>query len=166
MHRFGAGAAAIGATWLVAAALEAVAAPVVGRVSDRRGRLVPLRFGLAAGAVTLACFTLPSGAAGLAVVIICTALAFGLFWAPAMALLSDTAEMAGLDYALAAALMNVAWSGGQIVGSAGAGALAKAAGDVLPTAVGAVVCALTAVSLLRRRPEARDPAVSSPNSAV
>jgi MFS family permease len=166
MHRFGAGAAAIGATWLVAAALEAAVAPVIGRVSDRRGRLVPLRAGLGAGAVTLACFTLPSGAAALAVVIICTALAFGLFWAPAMALLTDTAEAAGLDYALGAALMNLAWSGGQIVGSAGAGALAKAGGDLLPTAGAAAVCAVTAVALLRRRPEVRDPAVSSPSSAA
>jgi len=159
MHSFGAGAAVIGATWLVALGLEALVAPVVGRVSDRRGRLVPLRAGLVAVAVTLACFTLPGAVAPLAVVIICTALALGTFWAPAMALLSDAGEAAGLDHALGAALMNLAWAGGQIVGSAGGGAIAKAGGDLLPTAGAAAVCALTAVALFRRS-AARDPALS------
>ena len=159
MHSFGAGAAVIGATWLVALGLEALVAPVVGRVSDRRGRLVPLRAGLVAVAVTLACFTLPGAVAPLAVAIICTALALGTFWAPAMALLSDAGEAAGLDHALGAALMNLAWAGGQIVGSAGGGAIAKAGGDLLPTAGAAAVCALTAVALFRRS-AARDPALS------
>jgi predicted MFS family arabinose efflux permease len=39
LDELGLGAAAIGATWLCAALLEAGVSPVVGRVSDRRGRL-------------------------------------------------------------------------------------------------------------------------------
>jgi MFS family permease len=155
MHRLGAGAVAIGATWLVAAGLETLVAPVVGRVSDRHGRIVPLRAGLAAAAVVLACFTLPESTALLAVVIVCTGVAFGFFWAPAMALLSDAGEAAGLDHALGAALMNLAWAGGVILGSAGGGAIAKSAGDLVPTAGAALVCALTALALLRRQPAAR-----------
>ena len=53
MHRLGASAAAIGAAFLVAAAIEAVISPVIGRWSDRRGRhdagaLRPRRRGRAA----------------------------------------------------------------------------------------------------------------------
>src|SRR5215207_7286686 len=47
----GAGAAVIGAAWLGAAALESGVSPLVGRLSDRRGRLFPCLVGLSAGAV-------------------------------------------------------------------------------------------------------------------
>jgi predicted MFS family arabinose efflux permease len=166
MHRFGAGALAIGATWLVAAGLEALVAPAVGRVSDRHGRIVPLRAGFAAAAAILACFTLPASAAMLAVVIICTAVSFGFFWAPAMALLSDVSEVVGLDHALGAALMNLAWAGGVILGSAGGGAIAKASSDLVPTAGTALVFALTAAVLLRRRSAARDWPLRAPSRAA
>lgn len=156
LHRFGAGAAVIGAIWLIAAGLEAVFVPYVGRVSDRLGRMVPMKVGAVAVAVGLACFTLPASVVPLAVVIVCSASVTGVFWAPSMALLSDVGDAIGLDQALAAALMNLAWAGGQIVGDAGGGALAKLGGDVLPSAGAAAVCALTAVALLRR-PAARGP---------
>jgi MFS family permease len=143
MHRFGASAVAIGVTYLAAAAIEAVVSPAVGRLSDRRGRVPPLRFGLVGAGVLVACFTLPSGAAALAVLIVATAIALGAFWAPAMALLSDAADSAGLDQALAAALMNLAWAVGQIVGSGAGGAVAKAAGDAVPVLAIALLCALT-----------------------
>jgi predicted MFS family arabinose efflux permease len=39
-------ALAIGLTWLLSASFEAVLAPAIGRISDRRGRLVPIRAGL------------------------------------------------------------------------------------------------------------------------
>jgi MFS family permease len=143
LHRFGAAAAVIGATFLVAAAVEAVVTPAVGRLSDRRGRLAPLRYGLAAATAALCCFTLPGGVALLAVVIVVIAAALGVFWAPAMALLSDAAEAHGLDQGLAAALMNLAWAGGQILGSAGGGAIAKTAGDGLPMTVTASLCGAT-----------------------
>ena len=45
----------IGAAFLVAAALESAVSPIVGRVSDRRGRLFPCLIGLSAGAVLMGC---------------------------------------------------------------------------------------------------------------
>jgi MFS family permease len=164
MHSLGAGAAVIGATWLVAAGFEALATPLVGRISDRKGRIIPLRTGAAAAAVALACFTLPQSVAALAVLIACSAVITGLFWAPSMALLSDVGDSVGLDHALAAALMNLAWAGGQIVGDAGGGAIAKFSGDLLPTAGAAVLCAVTAVAL--RRPAAQDQGLSPPGRAA
>jgi MFS family permease len=151
LHRFGAGAAAIGATFLAAAAVEAALSPAVGSLSDRRGRLVPLRAGLAACAVTLVCFTIPATAWGLGVLIVLVAAALGAFWAPAMAMLSDAAEAHGLEQGFAAALMNLAWAAGQIAGAGGGGAVAKSAGDALPTASVAALCALTLAFVLRPR---------------
>ena len=151
LHRLGATAAAIGLTFLLAAALETAISPAVGTLSDRRGRLVPLRAGLLAGSVVLACFTLPGSAGLLGALIVATAAALGAFWAPAMAMLSDAADAVGLDQGLAAALMNLAWAGGQIVGSGGGGALAKLTTDTFPTAIAAGLCALTLAALLRAR---------------
>jgi MFS family permease len=152
LHRLGAAAAAIGATFLAAAAIEAAIAPAVGSFSDRRGRLAPLRYGLVAATGALLCFTLPDNAVLLASVIIFSAAALGVFWAPAMAMLSDAAEAHGLDQGLAAALMNLAWAAGQIVGSGAGGAAAKTAGDALPMAAAAALCAVTLVALTRARP--------------
>jgi len=143
LHQFGASAVAIGVVFLGAAAVEAVATPSIGRLSDRRGRLVPIRLGLAVGSVVLLCFTLPNTVLLLAATTVVIAATLGFFWAPAMAMLADTASAHGLDQGFAAALMNIAWGSGQIIGSAGGGAAAKIAGDGLPMAVAAGLCALT-----------------------
>ena len=147
LHDFGATAAAIGGVYLLAAGLEAVISPAVGSLSDRRGRLLPLRFGLVGTTAVLLCFTLPSGVVGMGVVVIAIASSLGAFWAPAMALLSDAADTFGLDQGLAAGLMNLAWAAGQIVGGVGGGAIAKAAGDGLPMTLTAALCAATLVAL-------------------
>jgi MFS family permease len=157
LHALGAPAAAIGATYLVASALEAAIASAAGTLSDQRGRLAPLRFGLGAAAVTLLGFTLPDAVLPAAVVIVVIVAAIGVFWAPSMAMLSDAAEAHGLDQGLAAALMNIAWAGGQIIGSGGGGAVAKIDGDGVPVAIVAAVFAITfATSASRSRlPSAR-----------
>jgi MFS family permease len=159
LHQLGAGAAAIGATFVVATAIEALISPVVGRLSDRSGRMLPMQFGLAGAIVVLLCFPLPTNAALLALIVVGTSVSLSAFWAPGMALLSDEAESRGLDQAFAAALMNVAWAGGQILGSGGGGAVAKATGDAVPIAIAAAMFALTlflttgaAHSAARQRP--------------
>jgi MFS family permease len=147
LHDFGATAAAIGGIYLLAAALEAVISPAVGSLSDRRGRLLPLRFGLIATTAVLLCFTLPTGVVTLGAVVIAIASSLGAFWAPAMALLSDAADTFGLDQGLAAGLMNLSWAAGQIFGAVGGGAIAKATGDGLPMTLTAALCATTLVAL-------------------
>jgi MFS family permease len=147
MHRLGATAAAIGAAFLVAAAIEASLSPVIGRWSDRRGRMTPVRYGLVAAAVLLMCFTLPRDAALLGALIVATAAALGGFWAPAMAMLADSADRQGLDQGLASALANLAWAGGQIIGSGVGGAVAKATGDGVPMAATAILCVGTFLML-------------------
>lgn len=150
MHHFGAPAAAVGAAFLVASAIEAAVSPAVGRVSDRRGRLVPMRYGLVAAAAVLTCFTLPQTATLVAAGVVLVSVANAAFWAPAMALLADAADEHGLDQGLAAALLNMAWAAGQIGGSGAGGAIAKAAGDGVPTVAGAVLCLGTFAALAMR----------------
>jgi predicted MFS family arabinose efflux permease len=151
LHHFGASAAGVGAAFLVASALEAAISPMIGRVSDRRGRLTPMRYGLVASAASLACFTLPRDAALLAAVIVLVATANAGFWAPAMAMLSDAADTHGLDQGLGAALLNAAWATGQIIGSGVGGAVAKAVGDAVPTLAATALCLATFAALALRR---------------
>jgi predicted MFS family arabinose efflux permease len=155
LHAFGAGAAVIGATYLAGAAAEAIVTPAVGRFSDRRGRIIPVRAGLILTIALLVCFTLPSTQFGLALLIVAVSASVGAFWAPAMAMQSDAAEEQHLDQALAAALMNLAWAVGAIVGEAGGGAIAKSAGDAPPMYLLAGVCGVTLAALLPRRSVAR-----------
>ncbi len=150
LGQLGAGAAAIGATFLVAAGAEASISPMVGRVSDRRGRIFPLRIGLAAAAVTLLLFTLPQTGLLLALVIVLETVGLGTFWAPAMAMLSDAADVHGMSQAYALALINFAWAAGQIMGAGGGGALAKAAGDAVPFALASALCVATLGLILVR----------------
>ncbi len=158
LHRFGADALVIGAIYLTSSALEAVLSPVAGRLSDRRGRLAPLRGGLLGTALGLACFTLPGTVLLLGVVLVATACMLAAFWAPAMAMLSEAAELGGLEQGFAAALANMAWAAGQTFGALGGGAAAKAAGDGVPMAVAAGLAIVTFLFVgvrMRVRPEAR-----------
>ncbi len=150
LSELGAGAGGIGATFLIAAAVEAAMSPAVGNVSDRRGRILPLRAGLAVSAVALLLFTVPQTAVLLAVVIVFETVGLGTFWAPAMAMLSDAADSSGVSQGYAMALINLAWAAGQIAGAGGGGALAKATGDGVPFAITAVLCAATLGLMLVR----------------
>lgn len=155
LGRLGASAAGIGATFLVAAAVEAAISPLVGHLSDRRGRMLPLRIGLAAAAVVLLFFTLPHTALAQAAVILLVTIALGTFWAPSMAMLSDAADRQGIAQGYALGLINLAWAAGVIIGSGGGGGLAKATGDEAPFAVCALLCAATLALVLAPRFRAR-----------
>jgi MFS family permease len=150
---------AIGATWLVAALCEALMAPAIGRFSDRRGRLVPLRAGLLAAGLTTA--TLPWIDVGwlLAAAIVVLSIAAGAFWSPAMSLLADRAEEIGLDYAYGFALINLAWAPGAAAGAALGGAAARATSDAVVYLALTVLCIGTLVTLASRL---REPAVEVP----
>jgi MFS family permease len=150
LHVLGLSAVAIGAVWLVGAALEATAAPFVGHVSDRRGRLLPLSAALLGAGVILAFFPVLDTRSWLFIpAIVACSFALGSFWAPAIAMASDEAEAEGLDYAWGFVLVNLAWAPAQIGGAAGGGALAELTSDAVPYLVLAVLFALTLVALWR-----------------
>jgi MFS family permease len=152
LDALGATGFAIGAAYLVAAGLEAALSPVVGRISDRRGRLLPIRAGLLGIAVLLVLLPLPGSALAVALLFMATALAGGAFWAPAMAMLSDEVERARVQQGFAFAFTNIAWASGQLVGNGGGSALAQATDDWVSYTLVALLClaTLAGVSVGRR----------------
>jgi len=150
LHVLGLGAVAIGAIWLFAAGLEATSAPFIGHMSDRRGRLLPLRAGLISAGFFFALFPVLDGRWWLfAPAIVTCSFALGAFWAPAMSMASDEADALGLDYAFSFALITLAWAPAQIGGAAGGGALAELTSDAVPYLVLTALCALTLAALWR-----------------
>jgi MFS family permease len=156
MDDFGVAGAAIGAVFLVSAAVEAVISPFAGRFSDRAGRLAPIRTGLIGATVMAIVLPLPHNEVLLGLAVVLTFSALATFWAPAMAMLSDAAEEAGLDQALGFAISNLAWACGHVIGAGLGGAVADVTADAVPYAALAVGCALTlaVLSASRRRREA------------
>ena len=143
----GASGVAVGAAFLVAAAIEAVVSPMIGRLSDRRGRAAPIRAGLVASGLAALLLPLPASVVVLGLALIVAVLAMSLIWTPAMALLSDDAERAGLDLAFAAALVSLSWAGGQVVGGSAVASFAEATSDGTAYALIACFFAITFAAL-------------------
>jgi MFS family permease len=141
------GAAAVGATYLVMAAVEASWAPILGRASDHYGRLRPLRAALLASTVVTLLLPWPQSAWLLALVIVSAGFAFGSFWTPAMSMITDEAEVVGLDYGYAFALVNIAWAPGQAGGAAIGGAVASVTSDAVAYLGLSVLCFLTLLAI-------------------
>lgn len=153
LSSLGWGTVGIAATFFVSAAIEAALSPATGIWSDRRGRLAPIRFGLLAAPVV--CLTIPwiQDRWLLSVFVILAGISYGVFWAPAMAMLSDSWEAIGLGHGLGFALMNFAWAPGNVVGAAVGGGLAEVAGDVAAYAAAAALCLVTFAALRGRVPD-------------
>ena len=158
LDELGAGAGAIAGIFLVAAGLEATVSPLAGRASDRRGRMAPLRFGVAGSTVLLCVFGAPETTWLLALVLIVASAVIGVIWSPAMAMLSDAAETAGIDQALAFGVVNLGWGLGHTIGALGGAGLGEAAGDTAAYLALAALCALTLVALSGRRDVVVEPA--------
>jgi MFS family permease len=137
--------------FLITAAVEAGFSPRIGALSDRRGRLFPIRIGLALSAPLAVLLAAPSSTVMLGALTVVVVLAMSLLWTPAMALLSDRSEATGLDLAFAAALVNLAWAGGQVVGGSAAPRLAQSTTDATAYAGIAILFALSAIGLIVRR---------------
>jgi MFS family permease len=139
----GATALAIAVIFTAAGVLEMVVNPVAGRISDRRGRLVPLMWSVAGAAVLVLALPLAGSVVALGLVILVVNPVLGIAWTPAMAMLSDGAHDRGVPQGLAFSLTNATWGVGQTVGSVGSAALAEAAGRAVPFLVLSVCCAAT-----------------------
>jgi MFS family permease len=139
----GFGPLAIGLVFLAAGLLETIVNPLAGRFSDRYGRLLPTRIALAASVVVATCLAVADAAWAITLLVPAASLAFGGFYTPGMALVSDRAETAALSQGLAFGVMNSAWAIGNMGGPALGGRLADAFGDGLPYLLGALLCALT-----------------------
>lgn len=154
MDALGATGVAVGAAFFGAAALESFTAPAIGRLSDRCGRMTPIRLGLIATPLAALALPIPGSSVLVAVALVVVVLAMSLIWTPAMALLSDNAELSGLDLAFATALVSLAWAGGQVIGGSALSAFADATSDAASYAFVAAMFFLTLGAVLARRPAA------------
>jgi MFS family permease len=143
LHDGGWGGVAIGAVFLVTAGIETLLNPLLGRFTDRRGRLLPIRVALVASAVVSVCFAVATSPPMVAALVVAAGLTYGAFYTPGMSLLTDAAERRGIAAGLAFGAMNGAWAAGNVVGPAAGGWLAELGGDALPYLLLAVACIAT-----------------------
>jgi predicted MFS family arabinose efflux permease len=150
LDRFGVGAGGITAFWLVSAALGALQSPLVGRWSDRRGRLEPVRVALIASTAVSLTIPLADSRWTLIGLVLAASVLYNVFWVPGGALLTEAAEAHGLGHGLSFALFGLAWAPAGAIGAGFGGALADALGDGASYLVLASLCAGTLVLLGRR----------------
>ncbi len=129
----GGGHALIAGGFIAGAGLEAVLAPVAGRLSDRVGRRLPYVVGLTICAAAMVGVAVAVALGGVLAALIVTSLGAGLCFAPALTILSEVAEESSLHQGFAAGLSNMAWAMGQVLGGIGGGVLASLTGNALPS---------------------------------
>jgi len=145
LSRHGWGTIAIGALFLATTALETVLNPLLGRLTDRHGRMRPVRAALLGSIVVSVALAWTTHPALIAPLVLAAGVAYGAFYTPGLALISHGAELAGVSQGLAFGLMNACWGLGALIGPAAGGALAGAAGDSIPYLLLAGVCLATYV---------------------
>ncbi len=145
----GGGHALIAAGFILGAALEAGLSPLAGRYSDRVGRVIPFVAGLTVSAVAMIAIGVGQAIAIILGGLLVSSLGAGICFAPALTLLSETAESSRLHQGLSAGLSNMAWASGQVLGGLAGGVLASLAGYAVPSIV--VAAALLATAAYARR---------------
>ena len=128
---------------------DAVAGPLIGRLSDRIGPLRPVRVSLVAGIALALLFPVPEAIPVLFVLCCVMGPVDGGLFVPGMKMLADGAESARLDQGYAFAIFNFTWALTTAAGAAGGGALADAAGDAVAYAALAAVLAVGLIASLR-----------------
>jgi MFS family permease len=149
LDELGAGAGAIAAAFLGAAALEAVVSPVSGRLTDRRGWMFPSCIGVAGGIIAMAALPWPASPWLLGVLIVVLTPCVGFLWTPGLTLVGDGAEAVGVEPGYAFSLTNLSWALGLAIGSSGGASLADATNDHVPYFVLGGLAVLTLAALAR-----------------
>jgi len=123
----------IAAGFIAGAGLEAILAPIAGRMSDRVGRRLPYVIGLSICAFAMVVIAVVPSLGEVLAGLIVTSLGAGLCFAPALTLISDVAEASSLHQGFAAGLSNMAWASGQVIGGIGGGVVASLTGNAAPS---------------------------------
>jgi MFS family permease len=160
LHARGWGGVAIGGLFLGAAAFETALNPLLGRFTDRRGRMLPIQAALLGSILVSLALAGASAPAYVAALVVIASVSYGAFFTPGMALVSDGADRSGITQGLVFGVMNGAWAVGNVVGPALGGALAESAGDALSYLLLAAICLATFV-VVRAYPQPRSRPTSS-----
>jgi MFS family permease len=139
----------IALAFFAAGLIEVVINPLLGRASDRVGRLLPIRVALCTSVLVALGLAAVSSPLLIAVFVAAAGISFGGFYTPGMALTSYRAEAAGVPQGVAFGIMNSAWALGNVTGPTAGGALAESFGDAAPYLTGATLCALTFLATFR-----------------
>jgi MFS family permease len=145
----GGGHGVIAAGFIAGAGLEAMLAPIAGRLSDRVGRRAPYVLGLSICASAMIAIALAQTLGAVLAALIATSMGAGLCFAPALTLISDIAEESRLHQGFAAGLSNMAWASGQVVGGIGGGVVASLTGNAIPSVAIAMLLLCTVVYAFR-----------------
>ncbi len=145
----GFGSVAVAGVFVAGGAVEVVFNPFLGRLSDRRGRLLPVRYALGASIGVTSGLAVTSDPWAVATLVIVSSLSVGGFYTPGLALIADRAEAAGLSQSLGFGLSNTVWAVGASLGPMAGAALADASGDAVPYGLCGLLCAGTLVVVSR-----------------
>ena len=106
----------IATVFFAAGLIEVVINPILGRVTDRRGRLLPIRVALTGSLAVASLLAIATEPIVIAFLVGAAAITFGAMYTPGMALTSHRADSAGLPQGLAFGIMNSAWALGALIG--------------------------------------------------
>jgi predicted MFS family arabinose efflux permease len=121
----------VGATFVAAAALAAMTAPLAGAIVDGRGPLVPVRAGLIVMSASVLCLGFAHAPLIVAILtVLCVAGGAGACLGPCVAYVTATAERMSVSFAAATATLNMAFAVGESVGATAGPRVAQAAGDL------------------------------------
>jgi MFS family permease len=143
----GAGVVLISAAFVLSAVGEVLISPTVGHVSDRVGRIAPIRIALFAAVPLLFLVGFADSIPLTALAVALTGSVVAVLWPLGTALLADRSRRLGRSAAEVSAVSIVAWSAGLGGGSLVCGALAGAFGNGIGLALLAVPCLLGLVLL-------------------
>jgi len=147
----------IAAGFIAGAGLEAMLAPVAGKMSDRVGRRLPYVIGLSICAFAMVVIAVVPSLEEVLLGLIVTSLGAGLCFAPALTLISDVAEASSLHQGFAAGLSNMAWASGQVIGGIGGGVVASVTGNAAPSLAISLLLVFTVFYAFRALQPTTDP---------
>lgn len=161
IDELGGGHALIAAGFIGGAALEGLLSPLAGRYSDRVGRRIPYVIGMCICATAMAIVAVAQVLGFVMAGLIFSSLGAGVCFAPALTILSETADSSQLHQGYAAGLANMAWAAGQVVGGLAGAAVAGAAGYVPPSFAITALLLLTAAYAYRAMTHGAAPTASA-----
>ena len=149
LSHLGASGVAVGATFVLASVVSTVIAPMIGRLTDRRGPGLPLCMGLLTATPLLVVLPLPKSVLALAVLSVITLGGpLTAYTVPAMAVITDSAERLGITLVLSSMLFIIAWAIGEMIGAPAAASISQASSDAVPLALLAAIMLATFVSVI------------------
>ncbi len=152
LSRFGASDIAIGLTFVLASVVSTLIARPVGRVVDRRGAGLPLCIGLVMTAALLIVMPIPHSPFVLATLSVITLGGpLTAYTIPSMAVITDSAERAGIALAFASMMLNLAWATGEVIGAPAAATISQATSDTVPILILSALMLVTLVAVVRAR---------------